>query len=208
MEPCIFRANITISIVIPYLHTFVLIFTMLCALYGKHTFVAFENVSVEGICSVVLPEFKDTCALHISLFILDIYSRHYFYQSFLNKPMRWQTERFLAEDLLFFVYLFVFLCVFCALFLFFFFLIFLCVAFRTEFSIFPLWLLCWICLLGATSPCSSWERGFCHCRDKSEFNMLGRWWLTAHLSLPLPYQIIFGNLGHYLLKGFKENHWG
>lgn len=28
----------------------------------------------------------------------------------------------------------------------------------------------------------------------------------SHLSLPLPYQITFGNLGHYLLKGFKENH--
>lgn len=119
MEPCIFSANITISIVIPYLHTLVLIFTMQCVLYGKHTFVAFENVSVECICSVVLPELKDTCSLHISLFILDIYIRHYFYQSFLNKLMCWQTERFLVEDLLLFVYLFGVFCVLCFFFFFF-----------------------------------------------------------------------------------------
>jgi len=105
LQPHIFSVSVVIIIIIAYPYTFVLVFCMLCVLFGKHTFIAFENVSAQSICNLVLPESIDTYAIYISPFILKTYIRHYFYPFFLNKPVCWQGERFLVEDFFFFLIL-------------------------------------------------------------------------------------------------------
>lgn len=66
MEPDIFRASTVINIIIAKLHALVLIFYILCVLFRKHTFIAFENVSAECIHGLVFHESIDTYGLDTS----------------------------------------------------------------------------------------------------------------------------------------------